>query len=139
MAGVAGGLADLTEAGAAENVGRQAHVDDIEEVEELTAELEVYKLGSAFAVAKGRALDEREIVVIKGRPPEGIAPQRSEPALVRSRAASHVDGDGEVVRCIVDAIAKVILTVGARGGEMRSCDLVGAVDAGSDGAVAAGG
>jgi hypothetical protein len=35
LAGVAGGFADLAEAGAVEDVGGQAHVDDVEEVEEL--------------------------------------------------------------------------------------------------------
>ena len=32
LAGVAGGLADLAEAGTGENVGGQAHGDDVEEV-----------------------------------------------------------------------------------------------------------
>src|ERR1035438_8406869 len=129
LTGTAGGLADLTEAGAGEYVGGRTHVDDIEEVEELAAELEVHKFSSAPPPAEGRAFDEREIVVIKGRPSKGIATQSSEAALVGARAASHVDGDGEVVHCIVDAFAKVILTVLARGGEMRLGDLVGPIDA----------
>src|ERR1035438_10362339 len=82
LTGTAGGLADLTEAGAGEYVGGRAHVDDIEEVEKLAAELEVHKFSSALPPAEWSALNEREIVVIKGRSSKGIATQRSEAALV---------------------------------------------------------
>lgn len=59
-----GRFGDLTEAGPVEDVCRQAHVDDVQEIEELGPELEIHTLGSAAAMGNGRALDESEVVVI---------------------------------------------------------------------------
>jgi hypothetical protein len=61
-----------------EYVGGQAHVHDVEEVEELAAELHVDALGAAFAAAKRRVLDEGEVEVVVGRSAEGVAAESAE-------------------------------------------------------------
>src|ERR1035437_6983860 len=125
---VAGGLADLAKTGAVENVGGQAHGDDVEEVEELAAELQVHQFGSALAAAEGGVLDECKVEVVERRTAKGIAPERAEAVVVRPRAAGYMDGDGEEVGSIAGAVAKIVLAVLAGRVEMRLGDLVGAID-----------
>src|ERR1700721_2583266 len=81
----------LAEAGAIDDVRRQAQVHDVEDVEELRAELQVYQLQSALALSKTGVFDQRKIVVVVGRSTECIAPQGTETALVRPASARNVD------------------------------------------------
>ena len=96
-----GGFADDAEAGTLDGIRGQAHVDDVEEVEELATELKVGALDAAVAMGDGRGLDEREVEVVVGRSAKGVAAQGAEAAGVRSGAAGDSDGDGEVAwRCL---------------------------------------
>ena len=90
---VTGSLADFAKTGSVENIRRQAHVDDIEQVEELGAELQIHAFGSAAAPAKGRVFDDSEVEIVVGRSAEGVASQRAEASLVRPCATSNVDRD----------------------------------------------
>jgi hypothetical protein len=82
LAGGAGGAADFAEAGTQQRVGRQTHVDDVEEVEEFSAKLQIETLNATRAAAKGRALDEGKIVVVISRPAEGVTSQSAEEPVV---------------------------------------------------------
>ena len=80
MAAGAGGFADFAEAGAGEDVGWEAHVDDVEDVEELGAELEVDQFGAALARAEWGVFDEGEVEVVIGGSAEGVATEGAEAA-----------------------------------------------------------
>ena len=125
----AGDPADLAESRTGEDVGWQAHVDDVEQVEELSTKLQVHQLGSVPAAAKGGVFDERKVKVVKGWPAESIAAQRAKPTLIRSRSSTDVNGDGKEIRRVVCSVTKIVFTRFARGGELRCGDLVRAVDA----------
>src|SRR5580698_4132919 len=94
-------LADLTESRAVDDVRRQLHVDNVEEIEELRAELQVDKLCSAPARAERRVFDHCEVIVVKGRPAERVAAERAETPLIRSGSSSNVNGDREIIRSVV--------------------------------------
>jgi len=125
----ASGPADFAEARAAENIRGQAHIHDVEEIEELRSELEIHLLSSAVTMAEWRALDESEIVIVVSRSAESVAPQRAEQALVGTGASRYVNRNGEEVGPVVCAFAKVVLAICTRCGEMRRCNLVGPIDA----------
>ena len=57
LARVAGGFADFAKPGPGYDIRGQTHIDNVEEVEELRAELEIDQLDSALARAEGRVLD----------------------------------------------------------------------------------
>src|SRR6185437_12339815 len=120
--------ADLAEPLASHDVGRHPHGDNVEQVEELGAELHIHAFGSALAPPEGRVFDEGEVVVVERWPAECIAAERAEAPLVGSGAAGHVNRNGEE-RAIVRAAAEIILANLARGGEVRLRNLVGPIDA----------
>jgi len=53
LPGRPGSLGNLAETRSAEDVSRQAHVDDVEDIGELGPELEIHAFGSARAIAEG--------------------------------------------------------------------------------------
>ena len=112
-------FADFAEAGAVEGVGWQAHIDDVEEVEELGPELQIDALGPAPAAAERGVLDEGEIEIVKGGATELLRPRVPKTALIGPAAFGDMDGDGEEVGGVVDALAEVVLPLCAGGGEMR--------------------
>src|ERR1700678_4148866 len=70
-----GRAADFAEAGAHESVGRQSHIDDVEQVEDLGAKLQIQPLKAARAPAERRVLDQGKVVVVIGRPAEVLRPR----------------------------------------------------------------
>ena len=84
-----GGSADLAEAGGEDGVGGQSHVDDVEEVEELGAELDVEEFAAAGAASDGGVFDQREIEVVVGGAAEGVSAERAEVARVGAGASGH--------------------------------------------------
>src|SRR5579863_5688355 len=78
----AGRFGYLPKTGPSQDVCRQAHVDDVEQIEEFTAELQVHALRAGRSSAKGSVFYHREVVVVVGRPAEGVASKRAEPSLV---------------------------------------------------------
>ena len=91
--GSSGGFADEAEAGALDGVGGQAHVDDVEDVEELATELKVGALEAAAAMGDGRGLDERKVEVVVGGSAKCVAAQSAEAAGVGSGAAGDINGN----------------------------------------------
>src|ERR1700686_1779918 len=105
LARVAGGLADFAKTvrradagrrggsagvgGDAKNVGRQAQVDDVEEVEKLGAKLQARALRSALPATEGCVFDESEVVVVESGSPKGVTSQGTEATLVRTGTAGH--------------------------------------------------
>ena len=76
MSGRAGGLVDVAEAAASDHIRRQAEVRNIEDVEELGADLHGAKFG-ASAAAEGRVFDERDIEIVITGSAKRVATQRS--------------------------------------------------------------
>src|SRR5579885_3128979 len=111
-------LTDLAKAGAVENVRRQAHVDDVKQIEELGADLHVHTLRSA-PLPDRCVFDEREIIVVVGRPAERVAAQRAKTSLVRSGAVGHAYGNEEEIGGVVGALPEVVLAYFSCRGEMR--------------------
>ena len=74
-----------------EDVGGEAHVDDVEEVEELGAELEDGEVAGA-AVADGGVFEEGEVEVVEGGAAEGVAAEGAEAAGVGAGAAGRLTG-----------------------------------------------
>src|SRR5579863_1522437 len=68
LAGCAGGTADLAEACSCQGIGRQAHIHNVEQVEELGAKLQIHQLDAARTPAERCALDQGKVEVIVGRP-----------------------------------------------------------------------
>jgi hypothetical protein len=124
-----GCFGNLAETRSVEDVSRQAHADDVEEIEELGPELEIHALGAAGAMAEGRALDEGEVVVVISWAAESVAAKVAEDPLIGTGATGNFDGDGKEIGGVVCAFAEVVFAIGARGGETRCGDLVGAIDA----------
>lgn len=123
----AGGLGDLAEAGAAYDVGRQAHIDNVEEVEEFATKLQIDPLCAALAPAEWRVLDEREVEVIVGRSAEGVSPQGSKAPLIRACTSGRVNGNGKECGYVIHSLAEVVFAHRARSGEMRLRNLVGPI------------
>ena len=115
LPGVTCGFADQAKATGSKGVGWEAHGDDIEEIEELAAELQIYELGSAFANAQRRVFDEGKVEIIEGGSAEGVAANCAETSLVRPCSAGQVNRNIEKVSTIVCAVAKVVFAHLARG------------------------
>src|ERR1700678_3710717 len=103
-----GRFGNLAETRSGEDVRGQAHVDDVEEIEELGPELEIHALCSAAAIAEGRAFDEGEVVVIVCRTAEAVAAKGTEDALIGAGTTGDIDGDGEKVSGVVCTFAEVV-------------------------------
>src|SRR5208337_3039760 len=101
----------------AHNVRGQPEIDNIEHVEELGAKFHVPKF-RVPAMSKGSVFDQRDVIVVKIRPPERIAPQRAKAALVRPRPARNVDRNIEE-RSVIRAQTKIVVAYRPAGGEMR--------------------
>src|SRR5271168_1160028 len=87
---VPGRLADQAKAGPFDGIRRQPHVHDIEQIEELSAKLQIEQLDPALALPEWRVLDEGKIVIVISRPAKRIPPQSAEAPVVRPRPARDI-------------------------------------------------
>ena|SRR6266481_4042498 len=81
---------DESEAAAADRIGGQSKIDNVEDVEKLGAKLN-YTQFPAASVSKRSVLDQRHVELMKAWSAKSIAPQRSKPAMIRARASRDVD------------------------------------------------
>jgi len=84
-------VADDAEAGATHGVGRQAKVNDVEDIEEFRAKLQDAEFAAA-AVAKGCVLDERNVELMEAGPTKRVAAQGAEAAGVRAGDSGRLMG-----------------------------------------------
>src|SRR6185437_8079999 len=113
LARVSSRSTDDPEARARNRVRGQPHVYDVEDIEELGAELQHGQFRSMRAPAEWRVLDQRKVEVIKRRPSEAVARQASELSRVWTGAAGKMNRYREV-RSILLALAEIILAFRAR-------------------------
>src|SRR5215472_3451249 len=83
-------FADDTKAAAANDVGRQAKIHPVKDVEELGAELQIREFAIS-AAAERCVLDESHVELAERRSAEGIAPERSENALVGTGPTRNIN------------------------------------------------
>lgn len=107
------GFADDAEAAAAQDIGGEAEIYDVEEVEEFAAKFDVAKFRGA-AVPDGGVFDHREVVVVVAGGAKGVAAEGAEAALVRSGAARDVNRNIEK-RGVVCAQSEIVLADFAAG------------------------
>ena len=69
------------------------HIHDIEDIEELSPELDDNQFASGLTLSYGRVLYEREIEVVEGRASKGVSPQGAETSLVWTSSPRAMDGD----------------------------------------------
>ena len=122
LTGRAGGAVDEAEAGAPHDIGRQSKVDQVEDIEDLSAELEGKRFPASPA-AEGRVFGQRDVKIMEPRAAKGIAPELSGPSLVWTCSPGHVDGDEEEGRVLSRATEAVFPHLAA-GGDNRLSDLV---------------
>src|SRR5438477_11076334 len=99
-------LADNSEAGATNNVGRQSEIHDVEDIEEFGAKFEHCQLALGPASERG-VLDQRHIKITIAWPTKGVATQRAKTAMIRPGSCGNIDGN-EKKRAIVGAQAEII-------------------------------
>ena len=85
LARIARRLADDAEAAAADDVRRYAKIHGVEHVEEFSAKFHRPEF-CVSAMAEWSIFHHREIDIVKTRSAEGIAPQRAQPPVIRSRS-----------------------------------------------------
>ena len=93
-------MADDAKAATPHGVGRQAKIDDVEDIEEFRGKLQDAEFAAA-AVAKWRVLDDRNVELMEAGSAKGVAAQGAEAARVRAGASRKIDGKeekGAVVR-----------------------------------------
>ena len=111
-----------------QRIRRQTHGHDVEEIEELRAELQVHALRAALAASEGSVLDEREIEVIKRRTAEGVAPQRAEAPLVRTGSVGKCTGIEKKSTPLSPAVTEIVFPHFARSRKLGLGNLIGTVD-----------
>lgn len=79
LAGGAGSMADDAEAAAQDSIGRQAEIDDVEDIEKFRAELEDAQF-TLSPVANWGVLDQGNIELMKTGSAKGVAAQSAKDA-----------------------------------------------------------
>src|SRR5208282_2728551 len=107
------------------DVGRQPEIDNIENVEKLSAKLEDGEFPIS-PVPEGRVLDQGNVELMKAGSAKSVAAQGTESAGIRAGASRHVDRDVEK-RAIVRASSKIVFALGTAGGKIGHGQKIGAV------------
>jgi hypothetical protein len=118
-------LTDKTESAAVDDIGGQAEVHDIENIEELRAEFQSPEF-SVATMSKRRIFDDREIEIVIGRTPEGVSSQGPKTPLVGTRAPGNVDRNVEE-GSVAGSQAKLICTNGATGRQLGHGNKIGPI------------
>src|SRR5579863_3216888 len=105
-------LADHAKSCTLDDIGGQPHIDDIKQIKELRAELQIRSLQAISPVTNRSRLDERKIEIIICRAAKCITAERSKAPRVWSGPARDTNGNGKET-CVVCAPPEII---GARSG-----------------------
>src|SRR4029077_12952873 len=82
---------NFSETRSSQDVRGKPHVDYIEQIEELSAELDGHAFRAGGPPSEGRVLYQCEVVVVIGGSTKGIAAQRAKASLIRPSTPGDVN------------------------------------------------
>src|SRR2546421_6589639 len=116
-----------SEAGAAHSVRGQSEIDDVEQIEKFGSKFQNAQL--IFSAPPERSVfNQRKIKLMKRRPAERVAAQRSKATLIRSGTAGDLDRYGKK-RSIVGAAPEIVFADRPARGKVRYRNQIGTIGA----------
>ena len=98
--------------------GREAEIHDVENIEELRAELKRAQLGIS-SMTEWRVFDQRDIEIMKARSAKCVAAQCSKSTLIWACASGNIDRNIEERFVTYSAHTEIIVPCRPAGGQMR--------------------